>query len=56
MRSVGKGLRNGELEKGLYDRLECVECDETLATREDPDVLGVVRVCPACGREWQEIS
>jgi predicted RNA-binding Zn-ribbon protein involved in translation (DUF1610 family) len=56
MRSVRKGLRAGEIEKGLYDRLECVECGETLATDDDPDLLGVVRTCPECGRQWQEIS
>ena len=56
MRSVRKGLREGELEKGLYDRLACVACGETLSTRDDPDVLGVVRQCPECGEEWQEIT
>lgn len=56
MRSVRKGLRAGEIEKGLYDRLECAECEETLSTRDDTDVLGVVRTCPNCGHEWQEIT
>ena len=56
MRSVRKGLRAGEIEKGLYDRLKCVECGETLATRDETDMLGVVRTCPECDREWQEIT
>jgi len=56
MRSVRKGLRAGELEKGLYDRLECAACGKTLSTHDDPDVLGVVRECPDCGREWEEIT
>jgi len=56
MRSVRKGLRSGEIEKGLYDRLECAGCEETLGTRDESDLLGVVRTCAECGREWQEIS
>jgi NAD-dependent SIR2 family protein deacetylase len=56
MRSVRKGLRAGEIEKGLYDRLECTACEEKLTTENDSDLLGVIRTCPECSREWQEIK
>ena len=56
MRSVRKGLRAGEIEKGAYDRLVCGTCGVSLKTRDEPDTLGVVRECPDCGREWQEIK
>jgi NAD-dependent SIR2 family protein deacetylase len=56
MRSVRKGIRAGEIRKGLYDRLECVECERTLTSDDDAEVLGIVRACPECGREWEEIT
>ncbi len=55
MDSVRKGLRSGDLEKDNYGRLTCVDCGEELATQNDPDEVGKVRVCPACDGEWQEI-
>lgn len=56
MESVRKGLRNGSLEKDTYERLECAACGETLETKNDPDAIGKVRVCPSCGREWKELA
>jgi predicted RNA-binding Zn-ribbon protein involved in translation (DUF1610 family) len=56
MKSVRKGLRSGEIEKDVYERLTCAECGEELATRNDPDELGTVRACPECGTEWKKIG
>jgi NAD-dependent SIR2 family protein deacetylase len=55
MRSVRKGIRSGELEKDTYQRLTCTECGEQLATENDPDAVGTVRVCRECGTEWEQI-
>ncbi|MFB6103475.1 MAG: HVO_0758 family zinc finger protein [Halobacteriaceae archaeon] len=56
MKSVQKGLRDGEIEKDVYDRLVCAECGEQLKTQNDPDEIGSVRSCPDCGREWQQLG
>lgn len=56
MKSVQKGLRAGEIEKDVYDRLVCAECGEQLKTENDPDEIGSVRICPDCGREWQQLG
>lgn len=56
MKSIRKGLRAGELEKDTYERLTCAECGQQLSTENDPDAVGRVRVCPECGREWQEVG
>ena len=56
MRSVRKGLRAGEIEKDTYDRLTCSACGVSLAKRDDPEQLGMVRTCPECGREWEQVK
>lgn len=56
MDSIRKGLRSGSLEKDTYERLNCVECDEELETKNDPDKIGSVRKCPDCGESWQQID
>ena len=56
MRSVRKGLRAGEIEKDTYDRLTCSACGVSLAKRDDPAELGMVRTCPECGREWEQVK
>jgi hypothetical protein len=56
MDSVRKGLRAGNLEKDTYERLLCATCETTLDTRDDPDDVGRLRVCPSCGREWRRIT
>lgn len=56
MRSVRKGLRAGEIEKDTYDRLTCTACGVQLGSREDPELLGMVRTCPECGREWEQVK
>lgn len=55
MDSVRTGLRSGDLEKDNYGRLACTNCNTELATRNDPDEIGKVRVCPDCETEWQEM-
>jgi len=56
MESVRKGLRSGAIEKDTYERLNCTECGEQLDTKNDPDEIGTVRVCPDCGREWKKVG
>ncbi|MFD1597608.1 HVO_0758 family zinc finger protein [Halobellus rarus] len=55
MKSTRKGLRDGELEKDTYGRLNCAECGETLNTENDPDEVYTVRRCVDCEREWKEL-
>ena len=55
MKSVRKALRDGDLSKDNYGRLSCVDCDETLKSRNDPSEIGTVRLCPGCESEWQEL-
>ena len=54
MKSVRKGLRSGELEKDVYERLNCAACEEELTTRNDPDEIGTVRACPEGGKEGKK--
>lgn len=56
MKSVRKGLRSGDLDKDTYERLSCTACEEILETRNDPDEVGRVRVCPECATEWREVG
>lgn len=56
MNSVRKGLRKGTLQKDTYGRLSCGDCEVDLKTRNDPDAIGTVRICPTCGREWRELG
>jgi len=56
MNSVRKALRAGDLEKGTFDRLRCSACGTTLKTRSEAETIGMVRTCPDCGEEWQEIK
>lgn len=56
MQSVRKALREGAVEKDTYGRLSCTSCGVDLKTRNDPDVIGTVRTCPECGREWKDLG
>jgi len=56
MDTVRKGLRSGDVEKDGYGRLSCSACGESLATDNDPDEIGKIRVCPACDSRWKELS
>jgi DNA-directed RNA polymerase subunit RPC12/RpoP len=55
MDSIRKGLREGAIEKDMYERLICAECGEQLVTKNDPDDIGSVRACPECGGEWRQL-
>lgn len=55
MKSTRKGLRNDDLYKDTYERLNCSECEQALKTKNDPDKVYSVRVCPECGTEWKEL-
>lgn len=55
MKSTRKGLREGELHKDTYERLNCAECEKTLKKKNDPDKVYSVRTCPECSREWKEL-
>ena len=56
MKSVRKGLRSGEIEKDVYERLACSECGEELGTENDPDELHAIKICPECDRRWKQIG
>lgn len=56
MKSVRKALRDGDIEKDTYERLICAECNKNLKSKNDPDEIGTVRVCPDCGSEWKELK
>ncbi|MEF8813355.1 MAG: HVO_0758 family zinc finger protein [Halovenus sp.] len=56
MDSIRKGLRSGDLEKDTYGRLSCTDCGAELATENDPDEIGKVRICPECGEEWKDVG
>jgi DNA-directed RNA polymerase subunit RPC12/RpoP len=55
MKTTRKALREGELEKDTYERLNCAECGKSLGTKNDPDEVFTVRQCPDCGSEWKEL-
>jgi predicted RNA-binding Zn-ribbon protein involved in translation (DUF1610 family) len=55
MKSVRKGLRDGELTKDTYERVNCSNCGKTLKNRNDPDEVFSVRACPECGTECNDL-
>jgi DNA-directed RNA polymerase subunit RPC12/RpoP len=55
MKSIQKGIRDGDIDKDTYERLVCAECEVNLTTENDPDELGSVRRCPECGVEFKEL-
>jgi predicted RNA-binding Zn-ribbon protein involved in translation (DUF1610 family) len=56
MESVRKGLRSGDIEKDVYERLTCSDCEMELKTENDPDEIGTKRVCPECGTTWKQVG
>ncbi len=54
MDTVRDGLRAQKLEKDVYDRVVCVDCDRPLKRRNEPDELWDLRYCEECGSEWVE--
>lgn len=55
MDTVRDGLRANDLEKDVFDRLVCVQCDRSLKIRNEPDQMGSVRFCIECDNEWLEM-
>ena len=55
MKSTRKGLRDGDLMKDTYERLNCAECDQVLKKENDPDEVFSVRICPECGVRFKEL-
>lgn len=55
MKSIRRGLRDGDVEKDTYGRLSCTECGQSLSTRDDADAVGKVKTCPDCGSEWKDL-
>lgn len=55
MKSVRKGLRDGDIQKDTYERLTCASCGQTLKTKNDPDELFSLRECPDCGTQWRDL-
>lgn len=56
MKTVRKGLRDGDLEKDTYERLVCAVCEIELKTVNDPDEIGSIRSCPECGKRWRQLK
>ena len=55
MKSTRKALRDGDLYKDTYERLNCAECEKVLKKRNDPDEVFSVRICPECEAEFKEL-
>ena len=55
MKSTRKGLRGDDLYKDTYGRLNCADCEKTLATESSDDEVFNVRRCPDCDRQWKEL-
>jgi ribosomal protein L37AE/L43A len=55
VKSVRKGLRDGDLEKDTYDRVNCAACGQTLKTRNDPEEVFSIRICPDCETEYKDL-
>jgi hypothetical protein len=52
MKSIRRGLWDGELEKDTRGRFACRICRQSLAEESEPDGESV-RSCPDCGRAWK---
>ena len=55
MKSTRKGLRDGDLVKDTYERLNCVECEIVLKKEKNSDEVFSVRTCPECDLEFKEL-
>ena len=55
MKSTRKALRDGDLFKDTYERLNCAECEMVLKKQNDPDEVFAVRICPECGERYKEL-
>ena len=55
MKTTRKALRDGDLFKDTYERLNCANCEMVLKKQNDPDEVFSVRICPECGVEFKEL-
>ncbi len=55
MKSTRKALRDGDLYKDNYERLNCAACERGLKKENDPDEVFSVRICPDCGLRFKEL-
>jgi len=55
MKSTRKALRDGDLYKDNYERLNCSACERGLKKENDPDEVFSVRTCPDCSARFKEL-
>ncbi|WP_303652392.1 HVO_0758 family zinc finger protein [Halorubrum sp. PV6] len=55
MKSTRKGLRDGDLIKDTYERLNCAACEMVLKKKTDSAEVFSVRTCPECGSEFKDL-
>lgn len=55
MKSTRKALRDDDLFKDTYERLNCADCEMVLKTTTDTDTVFDVRTCPECGAEYKDL-
>jgi ribosomal protein L37AE/L43A len=53
MKSIQRGLWDGEVEKDARGRFACRVCGQSLTVREESSGGATVRTCPDCDREWE---
>ena len=56
MKSIRKGLRDDELVKDTYGRLECANCEMVMKSEPEPDAVFDLRVCPECGTQYKDLG
>lgn len=55
MKSTPKALRDDDIFKDTYERLNCVECEKVLKTTTNSDTVFDLRTCPECGVEYKDL-
>ncbi|WP_303645895.1 HVO_0758 family zinc finger protein [Halorubrum persicum] len=55
MKSTRKGLRDGDLFKDTYERLNCADCEQVLKTTTDSDNVFDLRTCPECDTQYKDL-
>ncbi|WP_276300557.1 HVO_0758 family zinc finger protein [Halorussus lipolyticus] len=53
MKSIRRGLWDGEVRKDTRGRFACGICRQSLTTDAETDETSPVRTCPDCGRAWK---
>jgi predicted RNA-binding Zn-ribbon protein involved in translation (DUF1610 family) len=55
MKSTRKALRDDDIFKDTYERLNCTDCEKVLKTTTDSDTVFDLRTCPECGTEYKDL-